>query len=384
MIRAISLIFIITLLFAADAHAEDGVFSDRVVIGQSINTSGPTSENSKSLMSGSRVYFNRINASGGVNGRKIVVNYLDDGYEPSRAADNARKMIEEQKVFALFNFHGSPIAKAVLPIVEKSRLPFLFPNTGLDELRNPVNPHIFTVRGGFFEESERMVKHAVDVLKKKSIGVFYQDDAFGIAGKNGIAKALSTRGLHVAQSASYKRNELKVVEQAKELMKAKVDVVFIWAVFKQGAHFIKTARELGWKVEIIGSSNLSSETFFSEGGAALEGTWVTQVLPLPDDMDFPIIQQFNADMKAAKEVIDGFSESGYIHAVLFVEALKRAGKGLTRDRLRSTLEAMKNVDIGGLSISYSAEKHFGLDKVYLTRVKNGRFVKEDIAPAAGR
>ena len=154
---------------------EPGVTDDTILLGQSAAFGGPAAALGKSMRDGAMVYFDRINAQGGVHGRKIKLVSLDDGYEPERAIANTRKLIDEEKVFALFGYVGTPTSYAVVPILTEAKIPFFGPFTGAEGLRDPVNRYIFNIRASYFDETERLVDWMVSD-RKSNIAVFYQDD----------------------------------------------------------------------------------------------------------------------------------------------------------------------------------------------------------------
>ena len=180
--------------FAAQAQ---GVTDTQVVLGQSVALSGPAEELGKDMQLGASLYFNAVNAKGGVNGRKVVLKTLDDGYESTRAAENTKKLINEDKVFALFGYVGTPTSAASMPIFTEAKVPFVGPFTGAELLRNPVNRYVFNVRASYYDETEAIVQH-LTAMSVNKIAVFYQNDAYGQAGLAGVERALKKRGIEIA------------------------------------------------------------------------------------------------------------------------------------------------------------------------------------------
>src|SRR5688500_13026403 len=159
-------------LVAATTTLAQGVSETQVVLGQSVALSGPAQELGKDMQLGAQLYFDAVNAKGGVNGRKIVLKTLDDGYEPGRAAENTKKLINDEKVFALFGYVGTPTSQASLPIFTEARVPFVGPFTGAELLRQPFNRYIFNVRASYFDETEAIVQH-LTAMSVDKIAVFY-------------------------------------------------------------------------------------------------------------------------------------------------------------------------------------------------------------------
>src|SRR5512146_302620 len=200
----------IALLFAGSALAQ-GVTESEVVLGQSAAMTGPAGQLGKDMRTGAMLYFDHVNAHGGVNGRRIVLKTLDDGYEPPRAVANTRKLIDEDKVFALFGYVGTPTSMAALPVFTQAKVPFVGAFTGAEGLRNPVNPYVFNVRASYFDETEAIVRH-LTAMSIDRIAIFYQNDAYGQAGLAGVERAMKKRNLQLVARATVERNTVDVAK----------------------------------------------------------------------------------------------------------------------------------------------------------------------------
>lgn len=352
-------------------HAEDGVSDKEIKIGMANALSGPAAGLGTQLKAGAEAYFAKVNAAGGVNGRKITLVSLDDGYEPDKAAAATKKLIEEDKVFALFGYVGTPTSTASVPLATKASVPYLFPFTGAEFLRNPVNKWVFNLRASYFDETEAMVERLNKDLGITKIAVFIQDDAFGEAGKAGVNRALHKRNLKLVEEARYKRNTIDVDEGLSKIKAAQPDAVVFVGTYKPFSAIVKKAKAAGLKTKFLTVSFIGTADFIKEVGADGEGVYITQVVPSPDDTSIPLIKQYQQDMKGAG--MNYTSLEGYTDAMVLVEALKKAGNGLTRAGLASVLEGMQT-DLGGLNVGFSATKHQGSTQVFLTQVKGGKAV----------
>ena len=234
MIRALATL----LALAAGTALAQGVTDTQIVLGQSVALSGPAQELGKDMQLGASLYFNEVNAKGGVNGRRIVLKTVDDGYEPARAAENTRKLIAEEKVFALFGYVGTPTSAASLPIFTEAKVPFVGAFTGAELLRSPFNRYIFNVRASYFDETEQIVQH-LTAMSIDRIAVFYQNDAYGQAGLAGVERALKKRNLQVAAKGTVERNTVDVAKSVAEIRKADPQAVVMISAYKSCAAFIK-------------------------------------------------------------------------------------------------------------------------------------------------
>lgn len=368
-------LFAIALLFSSSlALSENGVSPTEVRIGMANALSGPAMGLGTGIKRGSEVYFNKVNAAGGVNGRRIKLFSEDDGYEPTRAAGATRKLIEQDNVFALFGFVGTPTSKAAEPIASKAGVPFFGPFTGADFLRDPVNRLVFNVRESYYAEAELQIERLVKDLKIRKVGIFIQADVYGLAGKDAVVRALQKRNMEIAGEGRYQRNTEEVDAGIAMLKSEKPEAVIMVGAYKACAAFVKKAKANGLRPKFLSLSFLGTEDFIKAAGADGEGVYITQVVPSPTDASVPIVRQYQADMKEAGiHDFDYVSLEGYIDAVVFVEGLKAAGANLSRGSLLAALNRMK-ANIGGLDISYSETDHQGLKQVHLTKVQNGKAV----------
>jgi branched-chain amino acid transport system substrate-binding protein len=190
---------------AAGAASAQGVTDSTILLGQSVALTGPAQQLGLDMRLGASLYFDQVNLRGGVNGRKIVLKTLDDGYEATRAAENTKKLINDERVFALFGYVGTPTAQASLPIFTEAKVPFVGPFTGAELLRTPVNPYIFNVRASYWDETEAIVQH-LTAMSVNKIAVFYQNDAYGLAGLTGVERALKKRGLEIVARGTVERS----------------------------------------------------------------------------------------------------------------------------------------------------------------------------------
>jgi branched-chain amino acid transport system substrate-binding protein len=372
MIRA--LVTALSLSLAASAAAQ-GVSDSQIVLGQSVALTGPAQQLGLDMQLGASLYFNQVNARGGVNGRRIVLKTLDDGYEATRAAENTKKLINDEKVFALFGYVGTPTSQASLPIFTEARVPFVGPFTGAELLRNPVNPLIFNVRASYFDETEAIVQH-LTAMSVDKIAVFYQNDAYGLAGLAGVERALKKRNLDVVAKGTVERNTVEVKKAIEEINKAKPQAVVMIGAYKSCAVFIKDMKKVGanptfWNVSFVGSKALAKE-LDKEG----RGVQISQVVPFPWDGSVPVVKEYQKLVGEAKAEPGFGTLEGYIAAKVMVEGLRRAGKKLDRESFIKAMETIQDYDVGGFKVSYGPGKRSGSQFVDLTIIsKDQKFVR---------
>ncbi len=372
LIPALFVTALLTLTSVPYAYAENGVTATEITIGMCNALTGPASALGTGMKRGSTVYFEKINKAGGVNGRKVRVISYDDGYEPKNTAEQTRKLVQQDKVFALFGYVGTPTSSAVLPIINEARIPFWAPFTGAEFLRTPVNHYIFNVRGSYFDEAETQVQYLTEKRGIKRIAIFYQNDAYGLAVKGGILKALKKRNLDLAGQGTYERNTEDVSAALAALKNANPEAVSMVGTYKAMAAFIKKAKAEGFNPVFLNVSFVGTAALARELGGAGDGVIITQVMPSPKDASVPLVAQYRADMKATGHTeLDYTDLEGYIDAVVFVETLKKAGANLTRESFIAAAEGL-SASLGGLNFKFSATDHHALEKIYLTRIAAGQ------------
>jgi ABC-type branched-subunit amino acid transport system substrate-binding protein len=353
---------------------EQGVSANEVVIGMSNALTGPASALGSGVKSGALAYFNKVNNSGGINGRKIKIISYDDGYEPKQTVETTNKLITQDKVFALFGYVGTPTSTAIVPIINKEKIPYFAPFTGAEFLRKPVNRYIFNVRGSYFDEAEMQVEYLATKLGKKRISVFIQNDAYGLAVKGGVIKALKARSMTLSGEGTYERNTSNVDAGLAALKTADPDAIVMVGTYKAMAAFIKKAKAQGFTPTFLNVSFVGTAALVKELGGAGDGVIISQVMPSPTDASLPLVRQYQADMRAAGHAdLDYTDLEGYVDAVVFTEVLKKAGKNLTRNSFIAAAESL-NITDGGLTFAFSQSNHQAMSKIYLTKISGNKIV----------
>lgn len=338
----------------------------KIILGQSAAFTGPAAQLGIQFYQGAKVYFDQVNAQGGVGKRQIEIRNLDDGYEPDRCAENTRKLIADD-VFALFGYIGTPTSLAALPLATKDKVPFIAPFTGAMGLREPFNKYAFHVRASYNDETGLIVKQLTGLGLKK-IAVFYQNDAYGKAGLDGVTLALNGLGLKTVAQATVERNSVDVAKAVQTLIAAAPDAVVQISAYKSCAAFIRAARKAGYGGTFYNVSFVGTQALADELGKDGAGVVVSQVMPSPYNAARPIAREFADAVKAAgKDAQANFSSmEGYVAAKLFVEGLKRASGKLSRDSLIAGLESLGSQSLGGFSVSFSPTDHVASSFVELS------------------
>lgn len=366
-----------TALVAGTAFGQvPGVTPTTITLGQSAAMSGPAQALGLEMRQGAKVYFDRVNAQGGVNGRKIELVSLDDGYEPGRTEVNTKKLIEEHGVLALFGYVGTPTSLAAMPIFTAAKVPFFAPFTGAEALREPFNRYIFHVRASYYDETEEIVKFILDGTQRR-IAVFYQDDSYGKAGLAGVERALAKRQMKSVATGTVQRNTVDVAAAVKQIVAAKPDGVVMISAYGSCAAFVREAKKAGYPGNFYNVSFVGSKALRDELKGDGHGVIISQVVPLPWDTRLPIVAEYQAHMKAAGQTDYSFTSlEGYIAAKVLTHAMRAAGKDLSREKLIDAMERTRELDVGDFVVDFSPNKRAGSKFVDLTIIgRQGKFMR---------
>lgn len=336
------------------------------VLGQSAAFSGPAAQLGEQFKQGALLYFDRLNAKGGINGRPIELKSLDDGYEPDRCKANTEQLVKDG-VFALFGYIGTPTSLAALPVATAARTPFIAPFTGAQALREPFNRYAFHVRASYFDETAEIVKQTTSVGIKR-IGVFYQNDSYGKAGLDGVLRALKPLGLEPAGLGTVERNTVDVDAAVKSIMAGRPDAIVQISAYKSCAAFIRAARKAGFGGTFYNVSFVGTKALADELASDARGVVVSQVMPYPYSPVSLVSGEYLGALQAAGGKLEpNYSGiEGYVAAKTISEALRRAGAAPTQDSLIASMESLREFNLGGFYVDFGANKHAGSRFVDLT------------------
>jgi ABC-type branched-subunit amino acid transport system substrate-binding protein len=375
--NALPVVIAALLATGVSAFAEEGVSADKVVFGQATALEGPASALGQGMKLGLEAAFAEINKAGGVKGRKLELKSVDDGYEPSKSIEVVKKLLEEDKVFALAGAVGTPTSAATQPIATAAGAPFIGAFTGAEFLREPYKPLVMNIRASYFQETEAMVEHLTKDIGASKIAIMYQDDAFGQAGLAGVKKALDKRQMQLAGEGTFERNTLAVKAALLAIRKAQPDAVIMISPYKPAAEFIKLAKQIKLNATFVNISFVGSDALAKELGPAGAGVVITQVVPFPNDAAIPVVGRYQAALKAsAPDVQPGFvSLEGYLVGRAIIAALEKVSGDLTRQAVVEAVQRAGTIDLGGFKLAYSSSSNRGSDQVFLTVIQADGSIK---------
>ncbi len=350
-----------------EIHAVPGVYSNRIVFGQSAAFSGPASELGKGMQVGILSAFKEVNDQGGVNGRRLELVSLDDAYEPEAAILNTHRLIGE-RVFALIGAVGTPTSKSAVPVAEEHDVPYIAPMTGAEYLRGSARRTVINLRASYYQETEEMIERLTTDLGINRIAILYQDDSFGRAGLNGVLLALERRKLSAIGTGIFPRNTVAIKTALVDLRAAGPEAVIIVGPYKPTATFIKWARHIGMNSIFMTLSFVGSNALANELGDQGSGVLVTQVVPFPTGNTVPASASYRAALKAYDPAATpGFiSYEGYLAGRLAIHVVDHCGKQVDRSCFDKVLRTGDNINLDGFTLRYGKKDNQGSDDVFLT------------------
>ena len=387
------------------AANESGADGQQIVLGMSAAFSGPSRGLGIELYRGASAYFEHVNDSGGVHGRKIVLRTYDDGYQPDPSVQNTMTLMLEDKVFALFGYVGTPTVTRVLPMLKKfqeASVYLFFPFTGAQPQREPPYADFaFNLRASYRQETAGLVDNFMSIGRKR-IAVFYQADAYGRSGWEGVRRALKTHGQKIVGEATYRRGQRftsSMGRQVEILKAAKPDAVICIGAYAACGAFLRDAVDLGLTVPVANLSFVGSESLLQLiTEARPDRTPYTdllvnsQVVPSYEDARIPAIRQYRQlmnryDPDPPQDLLEQsystlpqsfVSLEGFLDAKLMVKILEELGESPARADLERAVFSIEDYDLGiGELVSFGPDRRQGLQKVYYTVVDGGRFVPLD-------
>ena len=390
-------------VLAESAAAAQGIAANEIRIGMSAAFRGAAAGLGAELYRGAQAYYSEINARGGIFGRPISVVALDDSYNPEPCIRNTIQLLDREKVFFLSNYVGTPTLTRALPVIKQyadQNVVLVGNFTGAQPQREaPYVDQVFNVRASYRQEMQALVERFWQAGARR-FGVYYQVDAYGRSGTDGVARALAARDARIVAEATYVRNatfdeDMGIAVTA--LREAGCDVVLCTGAYQGCAAFVRSARDAGFAVPISNVSFVGSDAMLAllvkhgraKGRDYTRGLINSQVVPSYDDTTLPGVAEYRAlmdkhnppvpeairDAQYAPQKYSFISLEGYVNARVITEALKRAGANAGRPGFRQALESLRGLDLGiGAPLTFTPERHQGLDSVYFTRVDSDHWV----------
>lgn len=358
------------LLALASAHA-----AAQILVGQTAGITGAVATGVNETIFGAQLAIDAANAQGGVHGEKIEMLRMDDGFDVKRAAQNARVLIEEKKVVALFMSRGTPHSQAIIPSLDRHGVALIGPSTGAMVLHRPLQKHVFNVRATYQREAEKAVAHLLTIGLER-IAVVHVSDSFGQDGLEGAMAGFVKAGAKPAAVVPTDRDKPDYAAIVPKIAAARAQAVVWIASSTAVADGVRALRAAGSAAQVVTLSNNASSGFIKQLGDKSRGVIVAQVFPNERSIGHPMVKEALALARArgGQQELSPAALEGYASGKVLVEALRRAGPKPTRPKVLAALESLRNFDLGGgLEVSYSPQDHSGIDFADLSIISGGKF-----------
>ena len=354
-------------LLATTAFAgDDGVSATEIRLGASQVLTGPLGPQTVQYGEGARLLFDAVNAAGGIHGRKISFTTIDDAFDPRRAVENTRKLIEEQKVFMLFNSTGTAQTAAVPPLLKESKTVLFGPVTGASSLREGANPYLFHVRAGYASETEKIVTQ-LKQLGVQRVAFFYQDDGLGKTLLGEIRKASAAENLPLVAEIKVDPAAPDFAAAAVATAQANPQAVIVGTAGLTFPSYAKAVLATSARPVFYGYSVASLDVINRELKDKARGIILAQIMPSLRNTTIPVVAEYqkllSAKSTAAQPSASQFE--GFVHARLLVEGLRRTGRDLSTASFVRTMEGAGEIAFGRFTARYSPQSHNGSDYVEL-------------------
>ena len=344
----------------------------QILIGQSVGITGTVAATVAEADQGAQMLFDHVNAQGGIHGQKIELIRMDDQFDVKRTLDNAKTLIEQRNVLALFMTRGTPNTQELIPLLDQQGVALIGPSTGAIALSKPVQRHVYNVRATYQRETEKAV-NLLTTVGVRDIAVVYANDSFGKDALIGAQRGLSAANLTAVAEVPADRISPDYASIIPKVAKAHA-VIWVGSGTPV-ANGIKALRAAGSGAQVVTLSNNASAGFVKELGDKSKGVIVTQVFPSERALAHPFVGEAAALAKGKLELSPAVLE-GFASAKVMVEALRRAGPKPSRSQLVNALNTMQSYDLGGgLTINYTAQDHSGISYADSSIISGGRFMR---------
>ncbi len=366
--------FVLALALAAGgsvAASDRGVTPTEIRLGASVVLSGPLGPQTQEFGQGSRLYFDAVNAAGGVYGRKISYTTLDDGFDVKRAVENTRKLIDEQGVFMIYNSTGTAQTGAILPLAAESKTIVFGPVTGATAFRQKLNPYLFHVRASYADEARRIVVHLRDTGITR-VAVVYQDDGLGKTLLSELNLAAEATGIKFVAEIRLDPKAPDLAVAADATQRAEPQAVLLGTAGGTMNAYIKSVLVRNVRPTFYGFSIANVDLIRRDLREDGRGIVLAQIMPPLRNTTIPVVAEYHQLLRAKDPAArpSAFELEGFIHAKILVEGLRRAGRNLSTASFIKAMEEAGEISFGRFVARYSPTNHNGSSYVELAIVDN--------------
>ena len=361
----------------ASAANVPGVTSDTITIGAVLDTTGPIKVICQPIYDGDQLYINKINAAGGIHGRKIKLVQVSDNGDSTKTRDAVRQLVEQDNAFAIFQVCGSGASNVAEAYLGPKSVPFVDPIGGGAKFTDDSGkalPWLWMTQPNYGDEGHVLGYYAAKTLNAKKVALLYEDDVLGLQQKTTLGEALTKYGASLVASVGYKATQTSFTSEVQTLKAANPDLIVLNGLPGPTAAFVLGAAQTGYRPSLgyLANYPMSDNSWAKLLGPAGEGVYVSGY----SDVNTPVGQEY-LGLTKSDPVFSAYKFYGYINSKLFLDALDKAGASPTRASLQHALDTgFTNYDTGfGPTITWTADKHGGISDFEFLQIKGGVMTK---------
>ena len=341
--------------FLRNAFAQEaGITGKTLTIGCSGALTGPLAGLGQDVKLGAEAALAHINSRGGVNGRTLQFNMLDDGYVPQRTTDNVKQMLSQGSAFALLSCIGTPNNTSILPLIEEAGVPYVAPITGASSLRKSTR-NVFHVRASYTDEVQRLIQRLAG-MGLKGIGVVYLDNGYGREMLEDATRALAALNMKPAVQVAVATDGKNLPQVLQAVAAARPSAVLLATAGTVSVGLVRGIKKESPGVLMAGLSVTLPSASLGQLGEDGSGLALSMIVPDPNRAKLQLVRDYQSAMRAqGKSEFSQGSLEAYVNARVLIEGLDRAGKDVTQPKLRAALAGIRNLDLGGFVVDYSGQ-----------------------------
>jgi branched-chain amino acid transport system substrate-binding protein len=350
---------------------------DALVLGCSAATTGPLAGFGQNYLLGVNAAFAQANAQGGVNGRKLSLMLLDDGYVATRSVDNVKKLLGDKSVLGLMGCMGTPNNTAITPLIEATDIVHLGPLTGAGSLRGANVKNVYHVRASYNDELHRLIVNIVS-MGLKDLAIVFLDNPFGKELLGVASASLKEVGVKAVTQQGLATDGKNIDDVVKGVLESRPSAMLLLTAGAATTGVTAKVRKAAPELPVAGISVSFTSGGITQLGEAAAGIALTLVYPDATRAKYPLVRKYQATMLAHGLKSDSFnigSLEAYIQSTLMIKALKESGNSPSRTKLREAIADTRKLDLGGFMVDFAPPaSHVGSTYVNLGILnKDGRY-----------
>jgi len=326
--------------------------SDALLIGSTLAMTGPLGAFGQAIVTSTNATMKEINAKGGVLGRPLVLEHMDDAYIATKSVENVKALMNKPNLIGLLSCLGTPNIAAIMPLVEAANLPLVGPVTGAASLREKDLRNVFHVRASYRDELEQLVTNLVG-MNIKDLAVLYMDNPFGKELAADATRSLTKVGVQAKASVALATDGSNLNSAIQQVLASRPSAVLLATAGAASDAAVVALRKVNPFLPIATTSVAFTQAGVKKMGALSQGVAMTVVMPDVNQTKYPVVRAYHAAMLAAgQDPIANASVESYVNTHILAEALTRAGRNPTRAGLRDGLASLRNFDLNGFKVDY--------------------------------